>query len=397
MQQDSVSARLLCFHGRFFVPFLIGSLFVASAERLAAADSKGQTLVYFGTYTGPKSKGIYVCRLDPASGALSGLELAGETENPSFLAIHPGGRFLYAVNETGSGPNRAGYVAAFALDSASGKLTAINKQPSGGGGPCHLVVDKAGRHVLLANYGGGSVAAFPIDKDGKLGDSTAFIQHTGSSVNPQRQKGPHAHSINLDAANRFAVAADLGLDKVLVYRFVPQKGTLAPNDPPSASVKPGAGPRHFAFHPKGRHAYVINEMQSTVTAFQYDAAKGVLSEVQTLSTLPADFKGDNSTAEVQVHPSGKFLYGSNRGDNSIAVFAIDPGTGKLTYVENQSTGGRTPRNFGIDPNGAYLLAANQQSDSVVVFRIDPVTGRLSSTGKQLEVPSPVCVKFLAVK
>jgi 6-phosphogluconolactonase len=363
----------------------------------SAKEGKGQTLVYLGTYTGPKSKGIYVCRMDGATGELSDLQVAAETENPSFLAIHPGGGFVYAVNETGSGPNRAGFVTAFTRDAENGKLTTLNKQPSGGGGPCYVVVDNAGRNVLLANYGGGSVAAFPIGKDGKLGQSTAFIQHTGSSVNSQRQKGPHAHSINLDAANHFAVAADLGLDKLLVYRFTPEKGTLAPNDPPSVSVKPGAGPRHFAFHPKGRHAYVINELQSTVSAFQYDANQGVLTELQTLSTLPPDFKGDNSTAEVRVHPSGKFLYGSNRGHDSIVVYAIDSQTGKLRYIENQSTGGRTPRNFGIDPSGSYLLAANQQSDSVVVFRIDPATGRLSPTDHRLEVPTPVCVKFLPVK
>ena len=281
---------------------------------------------------------------------------------------------------------------AFAIG-ADGKLTPLNQQPSRGSAPCHLVVDRAGKTLLLANYGGGSVAAFPIGPDGRLGESTAFVQHSGSSTNPQRQKEPHAHSINLDAANRFAVAADLGLDKVLVYRFDAAKGTLSPNEPPSTSVKAGSGPRHFAFHPNGRNAYVINEIASTVTAFQYDAAQGVLKEVQTLSTLPKGYTGDTSTAEVQVHPSGKFLYGSNRGHDSIAVFAIEA-NGTLRYIENTPTGGSTPRNFGISPDGKYLLAANQKSDNVVVFRIDPKSGRLTSTGNTLEVPSPVCVKFL---
>ncbi|MCI0420866.1 MAG: lactonase family protein, partial [Acidobacteria bacterium] len=324
----------------------------------ASPSNNSGILVYFGTYTGPKSKGIYLSRLDLASGKLSAPTLAGETEQPSFLALHPSQRFLYAVNETGTGQ-----VSAFAI-AADGKLTLLNRQASGGAAPCHLVIDRAGKHLLLANYGGGSVAALPIATDGRLGEATAFIQHSGSSANPQRQKGPHAHSINLDKANRFAVAADLGLDKLLVYRFDAAKGTLAANDPPSASVKPGSGPRHFAFHPGGRYAYVINELASTVTAFQYDAGKGVLKELQTLSTLPKDFTGSNSTAEVQVHPSGRFLYGSNRGHDSIAVFAI-AANGTLRHIENESTGGSTPRNFGISPDGQYLLAANQKSDSVV--------------------------------
>jgi 6-phosphogluconolactonase len=321
--------------------------------------------------------------------------LAAETEQPSFLTLHPNRRFLYAVNETGGGRRGTGQVTAFAIE-ADGKLKQLNQQPSRGSAPCHLVVDRTGKTLLLANYGGGSVAAFPLAADGMLGASTAFIQHTGSSTNPQRQKEPHAHSINLDAANRFAVAADLGLDKVLVYRFDATKGTLEPNEPPSASVKAGSGPRHFAFHPKGRNAYVINELASTVTAFEYDPAKGVLKELQTLSTLPKDFSGTSYTAEVQVHPSGKFLYGSNRGHDSIAVFTIEA-NGSLRYVENTLTGGSTPRNFGISPDGKYLLAANQKSDNVVVFRIDSKSGRLTSTGNSLEVPSPVCVKFLASK
>jgi 6-phosphogluconolactonase len=363
----------------------------------AAADPPANTeiAVYFGTYTGPKSKGIYLSRLDLASGKLSAPVLAGEIEQPSFLALHPNGRFLYAVNETGGGRPATGQVTAFAIG-AGGKLSILNQQPSRGSGPCHLVVDRAGKNVLLANYGGGSVAAFPVAQDGRLGDSTGFAQHAGSSVNQQRQKEPHAHSINLDPANRFAVAADLGLDKVLVYRFDGAKGTLSPNVPPSASVKPGSGPRHFAFHPGGRSAYVINELASTVTAFQYDAGKGELKELQTVSTLPKDFTGPSYTAEVQVHPSGKFLYGSNRGHDSLAVFGIEA-SGMLRYVENTATGGSTPRNFGISPDGKYLLAANQKSDNVVVFRIDPKSGRLTSTGSTVEVPSPVCVKFLPDK
>jgi 6-phosphogluconolactonase len=250
------------------------------------------------------------------------------------------------------------------------------------------------KNLLVANYDGGSVAVLPIQTDGKLSPLSSFIQHHGTSVDKSRQEGPHAHSINLDAANHFAAVADLGLDKVLIYRFDAEDGKLAPNSPPSVSVKPGSGPRHFAFHPTGRYAYVINEMKSTVTAFSYDAKSGTLKELQTISTIPEQFKDETSTAEVQVHPSGKFLYGSNRGHDSIAVFKIDESTGMLTAVDRTPTQGKTPRNFGIDPSGNFLLAANQDSDTVVVFRIDTQTGKLTPTGQKLEAPRPVCVKFV---
>lgn len=354
-------------------------------------------LVYFGTYTGEKSKGVYVSRLDLASGALGPPELAGETLSPSFLAVHPSRNFLYAVNEIRDFQGKeSGSVSAFAIDRKTGTLTPLNQQPSVGRGPAHLVVDKTGRNVLVANYGGGSVAVLPIATDGTLKPASAFIQHTGASVNPQRQKGPHAHSINLDPANRFAYVADLGLDKVLVYRFNARRGSLAANDPPFASVQAGAGPRHFAFHPKGRFAYVINELNVTLTAFGRDTRRGALTELQTISTLPLGqpVEPGYDTADVQVHPSGKFLYGSNRGHDSIVVFAIDEKSGRLTYVENRPTEGRTPRGFGIDPSGTYLLAANQRSDSVVVFRIDQRTGRLTPTGHTIAVGAPVCVKFV---
>jgi 6-phosphogluconolactonase len=362
-----------------------------------ASPGISDILVYFGTYTGAKSKGIYVSRLDPASGALGPPLLAAETTSPSFLAVRPGGDFLYAANEVGNYEGKAsGSVSAFAIDRRTGMLTALNQQASVGAGPAHLVVDKTGRNVLVANYGGGSVAVLPIDAAGRLQPASAFIQHTGASVNPERQKAPHAHSVNVDPANRFAYVADLGLDKVLVYRFNASDGSLAANDPPFASVQPGAGPRHFAFHPNGRVAYVINEMHCTVTAFVSDAKRGALTAFQTISTLPADQPTlpSYSTAEVQVHPSGKFLYGSNRGHDSIVVFAIDGKTGRLTYVENTPTQGSTPRGFGIDPTGGYLLAANQRSDSVVVFRIDQRTGRLTPTGNTIDVGAPVCVTFV---
>jgi 6-phosphogluconolactonase len=383
----------------FFAWVITMSASIASVGPVSAQEDQGARHfgVYVGTYTGvKKGKGIYLCRLDTAAGKLSSPELAAETVNPSFLAIHPSRRFLYAVGEmsTFSG-KKCGAVSAFAIAPGNGMLSLLNQVSSAGAGPCHLVVDKTGKCVLVANYSGGSVAALPIHEDGRVGEATAFIQHTGSSVDPKRQKGPHAHSINLDPANRFAFAADLGLDKVLIYRFDPSKGSLVPNDPPSASVKPGGGPRHFAFHPSGRFAYVINEMGNTVTAFAYDAARGALTELQMVPTLPEGFQGESYTAEVQVHPSGKFLYGSNRGHDSIAVFAINENSGALRLVEIQPTQGKWPRNFGIDPTGSYLLAANERSDTIVVFRIDPQSGRLNPTGQVVEVPAPACVKFMA--
>jgi 6-phosphogluconolactonase len=356
----------------------------------------GKLLVYVGTYTNSrKSKGIYRLELDLASGKLTAPALAAEAADPSFLAIHPGRRFLYAVGELASfRGKKSGVVSGFAIDPKTGDLTLLNHQPSEGAGPCHLVVDRAGKHVLAANYGGGSACVLPIEDDGRLGKATAFVQHKGSGVNPDRQKEPHAHSINLDAANRFAFVADLGLDKVFVYRFDKASGTLTPNDPPAAAVAPGAGPRHFAFHPTGRYAYVINELDSTVTAFDYDAKRGALKPVQTVTTLPEGFKGKSWTAEVVVHPSGKFVYGSNRGHDSIAVFRVDAKTGQLTPAGHQSDRIKTPRNFAIDPTGAWMLVANQASDSVIVFRIDPDTGRLEPTGQAAEVPVPVCVRMM---
>jgi 6-phosphogluconolactonase len=375
---------------------LIGPL---AQARTPAQAGKTDVLVYIGTYTTGKSKGIYTSRLDAAAGTLSTPQLAGESSNPSFLAVHPTRAFLYSVNEIGNFEGKtSGAVSAFGVDRDSGALTPLNQQSSVGGGPAHLVVDAAGKNVLVANYGGGSVAVLPIGEDGRLKPSSAFVQHTGSSINPERQKQPHAHSINLDPSNRAAYVADLGLDKVLIYRYDGTKGSLVVNDPPFAAVKPGAGPRHLAFHPSGRFAYVINELHMTVTVFARDPASGGLTELQTISTLPAgqDVVKGYSTAEVQVHPSGKFLYGSNRGHDSITVFAIDE-AGKLTYLQTEPTQGSTPRGFGIDPSGAYLLAANQRSDSVVVFRIDPKTGRLTATGSRIEVGSPVCVKFVPAK
>lgn len=362
---------------------------------VAIAQSGKGLLFYVGTYTRGDSKGIYAFRMDKTTGALVPLGLVAETASPSFLAVDPGHRFLFAVGETGTFNGKpGGAVSAFSINREDGKLVLLNQASSGGAGPCHIAVDRSGKYVLVANYGGGSVSVLPIGPDGKLGDATAFIQHQGSSVNPQRQAGPHAHGAYLDAANRIAVVADLGLDRLMIYRFDPAKGTLTANDPAFTATRPGAGPRHFAFHPSGRFAFGINEMDSTLTAFEYDPNRGALRELATVSTLPADFNGRNSTAEVFVHPSGKFVYGSNRGADTIAIFAFDQANGTLTTVGWEPTQGRTPRNFGIDPSGQYLVAANQDSNSIVVFKIDQPTGKLVSTGQKADVGSPVCVTFV---
>jgi 6-phosphogluconolactonase len=360
-----------------------------------------ETLVYVGTYTGPKSQGIYLFRLEPERSAVSQnitlapLGLAATTASPSFLELDPKRRLLFAVNEISEFERqRTGSVSAFSIDRAKGTLTLINQRPSMGTGPCHLVLDRNGRHLFVANYGSGSVSVLPVAADGTLGAASDVVQHTGRSVNPERQQGPHAHCVSVDRANRFLFVCDLGLDKVLVYRFDARTGKLTPNDPAFAQLKPGAGPRHMVFRPDGRFAFVVNELTSTVTAFSYDANAGALREVQTVSTLPEHFTGANTCAEVDVHPSGRWLYVSNRGHNSVVLFDIDSANGTLTYVEEQGTGGLTPRHFGIGPEARYLAVGNQGSDTILVARIDAGNGRLRPSGVFAECPSPVCIKFL---
>ena len=369
---------------------------VGWAVGCGAAEAGRDYWVYFGTFTGAKSEGIYVSRMD-AYGNLSEPELAAASPIPAFLAVDRQHRFLYAANETSDfGGKRSGSVSAFALDARTGRLTPLNQVSAITPGPTHITVDATGRTVLIANYAGSSVAAFPVKADGRLGEASSFIPQHGSSVNPARQKEPHAHCVVVDAGNRFAFVCDLGLDQVLVFKLDPVTATLTPNEPPFAKVAPGAGPRHLAFSPDGRFAYVINEMACTVTAFAYDAAHGTLAEIQTISTLPASetVRPEYSTAEVCVHPSGRFLYGSNRGHNSIVVYAIDGPTGKLSLVEHVPSGGRTPRNFNLDPAGRYLISANQDSGSVLVYQIDEPTGRLTPTGTKIEIDKPVCVVFV---
>ncbi len=385
----------------FFVPAALLTILFLTLVLSSAAQfpQHRKYLFYVGTYTeeGSKGKGIYAYRYDAGTHQISSLGLAAETTNPSFVAPSPDGHFLYAVNEVGNykGPNSGG-VSAFSIDRKSGKLTFLNEVASRGADPCYIVVDKSGKYVLVANYTGGSVAVFPILADGKLGEATAFVQHTGKGPNAERQEGPHAHSVDLSPDQRFAMVDDLGLDELLVYKFDNTKGTLTPNDPPFAKLDAGAGPRHFALRPDGKFAYVVAEIGHTVTVFSNDAANGKLQSVQSITTLPKDFKGRNDDAEIQMHPSGKFLYASNRGDDSIAIYAIDESKGTLTAVGIVPTGGKEPRSFEIDPTGTLLFAENQKSDSIVVFKIDQKTGQLTPDVRLLDIPSPVCLKFVAV-
>lgn len=360
-------------------------------------------LVYVGTYTNKtESQGIYAYFFDPGVGKLSPLGLAVESEDPSFLAVHPSGKYLYAVNEIDHfGATKSGAVSAFSIAPKTGKLTLLNQAATQGAGPCYISLDKTGKFALVANYDSGSIAVFPIRENGRLAPASAFLQHSGSSVNKERQEGPHAHWIGTSPDNRFVLAADLGLDEILVYRFSAIKGTLAPGTPPFAKLTGGDGPRHIAFHPSGRFAYVLSEMGSGVTTFGYKASNGSLSPLQTISTLSIlrkDYSGPKEAAEIVVHPNGKFLYASNRANlDTISAFSIDPVKGTLQLKNEYPTMGKTPRSFVIDPTGKFLLAANQESNNIVIFRIDSSTGALSPTGEVTEAPAPVCITFVAVR
>jgi 6-phosphogluconolactonase len=377
---------------------------VISALALTPAADKppsgGEYIVYIGTYTRTKSKGIYAYRFQPSTGRVSLIGLAAETPNPSWLAVHPSLKYLYTTNESEikPAPGQPNTVSSFAIDRKSGALTFLNKVSAGGRGPCHVSVDRTGKTLFAANYGSGNVEAISILGDGRLGGSTAHVQHIAPlnrSGNPQSKLLPHAHCVMASPDNRFLLATDLGLDQLFSYRLDAAKGTLAPNDPPFAKVAAGAGPRHLAYHPGGKFVYVINEYASTVIAFAYQAAKGALTEIQTVSTLPRGFSRKNTGAAIQVDRSGKFLYASNRGHDSIAVFAIDPKKGTLSLVETVPSQGMMPRSFSLDPTGGYLFAANQNENSIVLFRVDAKTGRLTPAGQVLEdSPEPTCVLFV---
>jgi 6-phosphogluconolactonase len=377
---------------------LLASTVACAAAAAVLMSAAEPTLVLVGTYTGSKSKseGIYAFKLDPVTGALTPQGLAARTDNPSFLAEHPNGKWVYAVNETDSFQGKkTGGVSAFALDRNTGKLTAIDQQSSEGTAPCHIAVDGSGRYVFVANYSSGSVAVLPISENGGVGEAVTTKQHEGSSVNPERQKGPHAHAVVPSSDNEFLLTADLGLDKIIVYRFSQLSGALNPAAPAKV-LTPGAGPRHLVFDAQGApRVYVINEMGNTISLLSWNPTSGALSAPeQTISTLPQGFSGESTTAEIVAHPSGKFLYGSNRGHDSIAVFSIDRATGKLTSKGFVPTRGKEPRSFNIDPTGRWLIAANQNSDTLSVFEIDQQTGALTPKGGLVEAPTPVCVLFV---
>ena len=349
---------------------------------------------YVGSYTTTRQDGITMCAFDPKTGAVRLADVCKEVTNPSFLIFDNQHNFVYAVNETAdSGGKKSGSVSSFKHDTKTGKLTFLNARPSLGANPCHLSVDRTGKFILVANYTSGNVAVLPVLPDGKLGEPVEMVQHAGKSINASRQEGPHAHSVNLSPDNRYAFVCDLGIDKIMVYCFDQVTGKLSPADIPFFQAAPGSGPRHFTFSKDGGQAFVVNELNSTITSLRYDAVKGKLTELQTLSTLPGDFTGENTCADVHLHPNGLFVYASNRGHDSIAVFSIEKGSGKLKLVQNQSTLGKTPRNFAIHSSGRYLLAANQDSGSVQVLSLDPATGRLSATGQSISVPKPVCILF----
>lgn len=367
---------------------------VARGAHAESEDAAADPLVYVGTYTDDgRSAGIYLCRMSASTGALRLVGPAATATNPSYVAATADGRFVYAVNEVTTFEGRpSGAVSAYARDRATGTLALLNQQPTGGGAPCYATLDRTGRCLLVANYVGGSVAAFPIAADGRLGDATAFVQHEGKGADPERQGAPHAHCIVPDPANRFALVADLGTDRIVTYRLDARAGTLARAN--EVRLAPGAGPRHLVFHRNGRVVYVVNELDSTITSLRYDAATGALTPRRTISTVAAGRTERNAPADVHVHPSGRFLYMSNRGHDDVAAFAIDATTAELRPLQHAATGGRWPRNFALDPSGRFLLVANQRSDGIVTHRVDARSGRLTPTGHTLAIPAPVCLRFV---
>ncbi|HKD09563.1 MAG TPA: lactonase family protein [Bryobacteraceae bacterium] len=361
---------------------------------LAGQFALPQTM-YVGTYTDGTSKGIYAYHFDAKTGALTPMGLMAQTPEPTFLALHPSGKYLYAVNEVNTFQGKkAGSVTAFSIDHSTGKLTQLNQVSTQSPGPCHLIVDATGKTLMVANYAGGSFTSFPIQADGKLGEAASFIQEHGSSVNKQRQSEPHGHSVNLPKNNKFMLGADLGTDQVMIFKLDAANGKITPSDPPSASVKAGSGPRHMAFAPDQKHVYALNEMASAVTTFTYDPATAAMKEIDMTSALPADFNGKSTGAEIEVDSRGKFLYTSNRGLDSIAVFSLDSKTGKPTLIQNQSTGGKTPRGFALDPSGNFLVVGNQDTNTIAVFRVDQNTGKLSPAGGKYDLGSPVTFVFV---
>jgi 6-phosphogluconolactonase len=379
--------------------FLLATgLLLTGCISLKAAAAPSAYRVYFGTSTKQEGlSGIYMSLLNMQTGQLSAAVRVTKTVKPGFITIHPNGRYIYSTSEEGRpDAENTGTVSAFRISEPDGALFNINTLPSEGAGPCHVSIDPSGKNVLAANYTGASCAVLPIQSDGSLASATAIQKNTGSSIHPKRQTKAYTHSINCDPAGHFAMVADLGIDQIMLYRFDADKGSLTPNDPPFVKTEPGGGPRHLTFHPSGQFAYVNFELSNKVTVFQYDAKKGQLTGIQTVSTLPDGFTGENTTSEIQTTPDGRFLYVANRGHNSLAVFAIDSATGKLTSLGHEPTRGNIPRHFRIDPTGSYLIAVNATSGDAAVFRINRTTGLLEFTGSQIQLPSPSCVQFLAV-
>jgi 6-phosphogluconolactonase len=380
-----------------FLAVLAAPLWVSSAAQTPdrLTGKKHEYLAFVGTYTTKTtSKGIYAFRYDAKAGKLTPIGVAAETQDPSFVVAHPSGKYLYAVNEAG----KSSMVSAFALDAHGGTLTLLNQLPALGEDPCYISLDRSGKYILVANYTSGNIVVFPILADGKLGEHTALVQNAGTlGPNKERQEGPHAHWIETTPDNRFVLSVDLGIDEVLIYKFDASKGTLGPSDPAFVKLAGGTGPRHLTIAPNKKFAYSVDELNSTVTVFSFDAGKAALTALQTISTLPQGTTGRNDTAEIAVHPSGKFLYASNRGHDTIALFHVDAASGKLTAGGEFSIEGKEPRNFAIDPSGDFLLAADQLSDKIVIFRINPATGELTATGQSVEVPSPVDIAFVTAK
>ncbi|NIA29685.1 MAG: beta-propeller fold lactonase family protein [Actinobacteria bacterium] len=381
------------YFGMTLIVLLTGIIIAGCTSNNKTKNMAQDFLVYVGTYTNGESEGIYLYRLNTANGELTYFSKTTGIENPSFLAIRPGGNYLYSVSQVRS---QSGDIFAYRISPQTGELIFLNKQSSEGAGPCHVSVDHSGKWVLAANYTGGTVSILPIMEDGSLGSATDVIKHHGSSVNPDRQKEPHPHSIWVSPDNRFAFVPDLGMDKIMIYKLDLVNGKLLPNDPPFFKTAPGSGPRHFTFHPSGKFAFVISELASTITSMKYDSTNGALTKIETVSTLPAGWTGESYCADIHTSPDGKFVYGSNRGHNSIAVFSFGEKSEKLSLIECEPVQGDWPRNFAIDPGGTILLAANKKSNNVVTFWIDQKSGELTPTGHQAKISMPVCLKLIPV-